>query len=351
MRLTFFDPVPWDYCVDTPLEEGLGGSQSAACYLAEELATRGHDVVFINGIEEPRMSHGVRFIGRGSRDEDLIIDKSDALIVINAAIGQRIRKTGIKTPMVLWSGHDADQEAVADLKWPKERNAWNRVVVGSEYQRARYTSAFGSLPMSVIGLAIAPPFLNEPLQSPWHERGIAPVLAYTSTPFRGLDRLLDAFPEIREAVPGVRLRIYSDMRVYRADDAPYQPLYAKARDMYGVEYVGSIGQRELARQLAGCAVLTLPSTFPETYCVAAVEAASVGAVPLVTPLGALNEVLGWAALYTTHSDYGRAVINVVAALHDERMIDARMKAAQRIRRECCWSMRAVQWEILIEGVK
>lgn len=48
LRIVFLDPIEWDYVIDTPRVRPLGGSQSALCYLAEELAKRGHAVALYN---------------------------------------------------------------------------------------------------------------------------------------------------------------------------------------------------------------------------------------------------------------------------------------------------------------
>ena len=41
MNWVFLDFIRWDFDVATPLEKPLGGSQSALCYLATALASRG----------------------------------------------------------------------------------------------------------------------------------------------------------------------------------------------------------------------------------------------------------------------------------------------------------------------
>src|SRR5262249_38690526 len=111
------------------------------------------------------------------------------------------------------------------------------------------------------------------------------------TPYRGLDVLLRAFPLVRSAVPNVRLRVFSGLAVYQVSEAqdPHAGLYRLARETAGVEYVGPVGQRRLAEELAGVGALAYPSTFAETSCICVLEAMATGAAVLTTKLGALPE--------------------------------------------------------------
>ncbi len=74
------------------------------------------------------------------------------------------------------------------------------------------------------------------------------ISSYTSAPYRGLDVLLQAFPAIREAIPDVRLRIFSGLSTTRGgpEDNKYADLHQKCLSLEGVDYAGPVSQPELA---------------------------------------------------------------------------------------------------------
>ena len=59
MKIGFLDTYTWDYNIETPYREPLGGTQSAICYLAEALAAQGNEVFLLNNTSESGMSRGV----------------------------------------------------------------------------------------------------------------------------------------------------------------------------------------------------------------------------------------------------------------------------------------------------
>ncbi|MEG4824630.1 hypothetical protein QUB07_08800 [Microcoleus sp. F8-C5] len=92
----------------------------------------------------------------------------------------------------------------------------------------------------VLRNAIAPCFANifpDDIPILYHKSQPS-VLAYTSTQFRGLDILLKVFPEIRQAVPGTRLKVFSSMKVHQIDDNENQlflgQLYRHCQETEGV---------------------------------------------------------------------------------------------------------------------
>jgi glycosyltransferase involved in cell wall biosynthesis len=356
VRLVFLDAIGWDYDADTPLERPLGGVQSAAVYLAAELAALGVEVAFINDVKSARVSRGVRFVGRDHIRRDFL-DSFDAVIALSGAMGAWLRGTiGATKPLILWTGHPHDQPAVQNLRHAQERDTWSALAMVSDWQAGEYQRHFG-IPrerMAVMRNAAAPAFLEAEPARPWFESGSAPVLAYTSIPYRGLDLLLTAFPAMRKHIPDLRLRVFSSMAVYQAS-APadeFGVLYELCRALPGAEYVGALPQPELARAMAGTAALAYPCTVPETSCIAIMEAMAVGALIVSTQVGALAETsAGFAMLlplgdrYDFLNGYTRMVVDGLRAARDHPAEAAgrRNRQIEFARANYSWKGRAQEW--------
>jgi glycosyltransferase involved in cell wall biosynthesis len=364
LRIVFLDPTLHNYTVDTPFEAPFGGSQSALCYLAIELAALGHDVVTVTQTDRPGRIRGVDCVGSKPGLEKGFLDRAEVLVVLNCSLGIELRR--VLRPdlaLVLWNQHAENQPAIASLAEPAERDAWSGYALISAWQVDRYRQRFG-LPVertAILRNAMSPSFAALP---PRRDRppGTPPVFAYTSTPFRGLDVLLDAWPFIRGALPGARLQVYSSMAVYQkgGEADGYVELYQRCRATPGVEYIGSLAQPELAQALYGVDALTYPSTFAETSCIAAIEALAAGCLVFATDLGALRETTaGFARLLPlppARENLAEAFGSMVAsewraAIADPRGLGARI-AAQRdfMQRNAVWPARAPEWLAFLNRV-
>jgi glycosyltransferase involved in cell wall biosynthesis len=213
----------------------------------------------------------------------------------------------------------------------------------------------------VLRNAISPAFAEIPLAPAWFEREEPPVLVYTSTPFRGLDVLLLAFRIIRKEIPQLRLRVFSSMAIYQVKAAQdqYRPLYAQCL-AEGVDYRAPLGQAKLAQELRGVAGLAYPSTFPETSCIAVLEAMAAGAFIFTTRLGALPETTnGFGFLVDVETDRKNLAecfaAMVVKAWHElgadpAAALQRREAQARFVRDRCRWSDRAAEWVTFLEQV-
>ena len=358
MRIALLDPTRWQFTVDTPYERPLGGSQSSMCYLAAELAQLGQSVTIYNGNPTPSESRGVE---HRNIDEVMApghLNKFDVVVVLNGAVGRALRRDArVSVPLVLWNQHSHDQPAIQELRRLNERKSWTAFAFVGEWHLANFERLFW-IPRErsrVMRNAVSPAFTSQPVPKPWFATGEPPVLFYSSTPFRGLDVLLQAFPAIRAAIPGTRLRVFSSMGVYQvaAENDEFQGLYQRARQIEGVEYIGSVGQAQLARETASAAALAYPSTFAEAFCITVVETMAVGAAVLTTTLGALPETTdGHASMVEWQADKTKLAENftamTIATLREMQQdpATAAVRSAARIKYvndNFTWPARARQW--------
>jgi tetratricopeptide (TPR) repeat protein/glycosyltransferase involved in cell wall biosynthesis len=363
MRIAFACFSPFPFLVDSAYESPLGGSESAVCYLAEALAAQGHDVFLLNASTMPALSRGVNCLPLTDAAVREILPL-DALVVLTlAGKGQAFRAlVGPETSLVLWIHLPHDQPAIQALQDPAEREAYDGFALVSDWQRGHFLRRFGldSQRTAVLRNAVAPAFLDlfKADELILAHKPSPPVLAYTSVPYRGLDLLLDALPHIRRGLPGTTLRVYSSMQVYRVaqaeDQSRYGRLYERCRYMEGVEYLGSLPQPELARALKSVSALAYPNTFPETACIAVLEALAAGCRVVTSDLGGIPETAaGFARLIPAEGGrdkyLGRFVEETVRVLSTLAEPD-RAEVADHLRRQvghvnqsCTWALRAEEW--------
>ncbi|MEI9897798.1 MAG: glycosyltransferase family 4 protein [Chthoniobacter sp.] len=363
MRIAFGDFSGWDFHVRSVETMPLGGSQSAACYLAQALAVD-HDVFFLSRTTTPGQHANVTCLSWSQTAvESLAALRLDVFVgVSEAGHGRLLREAlGPETRLVLWTQHRIDQPAVQPLAEPVERASYDGFALVSEWQCEEFRLGFGLAPArtQVLGNGVAPAFADlfpdgQPILP---QKARPPVLAYTSTPFRGLHLLVEAFPAIRAQIPEARLRIFSSMAVYQMspaeDQAQFGALYQRCRQTPGIEYVGSLPQPALAREMRGVSVLAYPNTFPETFCIAALEAMAGGCRVVTSAQGALPETTaGFAELIPVGRgrvpDARVFVERTVGAVRemesgDPVVEEALRRQVQYVRQNATWAIRAGQW--------
>lgn len=368
MKIAFLNPFNVDYDPDTPYQRPIGGTESAVAYLSAALAKLGHEVTIITPFSAERVVRNVRVTAARNMPADEM-NKLDLAVVVSYGVGSRIQNAlNLRIPMVLWCHLASDQPAILPLKEVEEQNAWAGYVMVSKWQRADYHENL-HVPLRkchVIGNAASPAFVENALQPAWFETGSAPSLVYSSTPYRGLDRLLMAFPSILKAVPDVQLKIFSGMGLYGLAPAKdrYSYLYELTRALPGAEYIGPVSQSKLAHAFAEAAALAYPSNYNETSCITVMEAMASGADIWTTGLGALPETLAGHGktiepprlddkLVNTPMDIDLYINMVVEQLQFARQnpqlaAEQRQKRVDFARTHYNWDRRALEWQALAE---
>lgn len=366
MDIVFIDATIWTaYSPETPFERPLGGSQSAVCYLTPELAKLGHRVTLASRAAEPKLVRGVHCQPIDGM-ENCVLRNADCIVQLSGVYHSMLAELkALCRPdarQILWTGHAHDQPAVAALAQPETRALVDGFALVSEWQAACFCQAFGLDParIGILRNAVGPAFADLFEGGPILPAKVGPpTLCYTSTPFRGLDRLLAAFARIRGVVPDARLEIYSSMAVYNDLHDPFQPLYDAARTSPGVAYHGSITQPALAQALRRATMLAYPNTFPETSCIAVMEAMAAGCTVVTSYLGALPET-GAGLIDLTppladphvHAEVfaDRATQVLAARQADPAGTEARLQAQVAYTvAENNWARRAEQWSAWLTG--
>lgn len=358
MRIVFVHRTVVDYTVETPYLNAVGGSEAAISYLAAELARLGHSVVHLANTSSPGTYLGVECLNYHSASDIGLLNDADVAVVANEAIGSVLRDMGVRCPLVLWVHHADDQPSIAPLEFSRERKAWTGFAFVSQWQMNEFCRVFwlAQERAKVMRNAIAPPIEAATPGTPWYAGRTPPVLVYTSAPYRGLSELLKAFPRVRQEIPEARLRIFAGLSTTRGGPADnrYSDLHSQCLSTDGVDYVGPVPQPELAKALVAADMLAYPCTYPETSCIAALEALAMGAGVVTTRMAALPETLaGHGVLLEASEDSdllaARFATAVISTLKSQRLLPAaaaarRDAAISHVRQNYLWPQRAREWE-------
>jgi glycosyltransferase involved in cell wall biosynthesis len=354
---------------------GIGGSETAAVRLSEALARLGH-VVSVVGRVNPCLyvPEGAKAPGRVRYESydpgapkvyecDVFVSSREPEIWSKIDVRCQVR--------ALWL-HDATTSS--DLVTCSRE--YDTIFCLSNWAKRSYMNQFPDLPaekLVVTRNGIDPSrFLQsgETLDNlrPVSKAGRTSRMIYSSSPDRGLKRLLDLWPRIRAEVSDATLGIFygaDNVRLAaqqsgRTSDrdtlAQIEYLVHRAQSMEddGVHYFGRVGQSELAQAFLESSLWVYPTHFEETSCITAMEAQAAAAYPITSAVGALPETcrVGDLIYPPFDSDYDEAFVEaVVHACGDGRQTSRELAEAGRelALRNLTWDGVADLWEALFES--
>lgn len=121
-------------------------------------------------------------------------------------------------------------------------------------------------------------------------------LVWTSSYDRGLENLLEMWPDIKKEVPDATLDTYYGFSLY--DTTPWgrtkkgqfwKAKMIKLLDQKGITDHGRVGTDEVAEAYKKADVWAYPSAFPEIDCISATKAMAAKCVPITTDFAAVKE--------------------------------------------------------------
>ena len=163
---------------------------------------------------------------------------------------------------------------------------------------------------------------------------------YSSRPDRGLNILLELWPQILENLPDATL-VISFYGTFPSEQINLKTII----DSYdSIQYLGKLKFEQLYEEMASSEYWLYPTHWPETSCITALEMLMSGVICLYYPV---------AGLVNTLSNYGIPVekgeeIEAINNLTVKRKTEI-IKRGKEYALSCSWTNRAKEWENIIFG--
>lgn len=261
----------WEYWDENSLNgsvqdgkpKGIGGSETQAVLMCRELSNLGYKVKIFNKCKENHMDSGgydveyIPFQDFPKYSEKFEYDHfiaSRYLDCFNYSFKSKQNIAMIHDVFLIMNGRD--QKDVHLDKIDK--------YFCLSHRHAQFVSEYHSIPMEKIvvtsnGLDFSR-FENKNIERNPYK------LIYSSSPDRGLERLLDLFPRLNEKA---ELHIYYGFENFR-DQKYVKRMMGKIDNLNAnktrIFYHGRVGQDQLAEEFMSSSIWAYPTWFEETYC-------------------------------------------------------------------------------------
>jgi UDP-glucose:(glucosyl)LPS alpha-1,2-glucosyltransferase len=187
-------------------------------------------------------------------------------------IPSRVRELQEDKKKILWL-HDlpSDPES-SHLTDATSRKRFDKIVCVSNWQMQLYNLVSGVpyAECTVIKNAI------EPIPTPPKVYDGTVNLIYHTTPHRGLEILVPVFDELCKIHDNLHLDVYSSFGVYgwAERDKEYEQVFERCKNNPKITYHGAVSNEEVRTALTKSHIFAYPSIWPETSCIAVMEAMS-----------------------------------------------------------------------------
>jgi protein O-GlcNAc transferase len=293
MKLAVYDSG-WEYSLDTPYNQPLGGTQSAICFFLEELASMGHEVYLFNKRTTNEKIRNVMHVDASTwasyiKSNNIVFDLIIVSCIPSDVLQLKLLLNQPLTMFCLWTGHDIDQKPSKQLEDTKLIDLIDLFIFVSDWQRLRYIDKY-NIPFNktlILKNGIGKPF-EKYLDMPTNK--ISNSMTYCSIPWRGLELLAPIFKKVKEHQSDASLKIFSGMNIYKQQEKP--GLFDGFRELNSVTCSYGISQTELANELYQIDYLSYPNIFQETSCITVLQAMACGCIVITSNLGALKETMG-----------------------------------------------------------
>lgn len=269
-----------------PSGKSLGGSESAAYFMARELARLGHKVVVFTNLPKPGRWDDVIYDHVGNISEqsplgdrfhyamkvpwDVVIIQRHPLAFANP----------VNSKINIWWLHDLALHRFAPLV-DKQVAFIDQIFTVSEFHREQVSKVYGiskefiTATWNGADYAMFEGILKNP---PVRHHN---TIVFASRPERGLEELVGE-GGIMELLPDVQLAVCGYDNTTREMEGLYNYLWSRCDALKNVKNYGALGKQELYQLLARCGAYVYPTTFEDTSNIMLLESNAVG-TPFIGP--------------------------------------------------------------------
>ena len=278
----------------------------------------------------------------------------DINLILNSTNEDLIEKDKIN---VLWVHHYVNQKEVQNLGSKDYLNKLDYIVFNSNWNFEKFVYQF-KVPESksiVIRNAIEKISLKNKPKNKLN-------LIYHTTPWRGLVHLLKVFKGLN--LENVELNVCSSTKIYgkKFDDAfgkKYEDIFNECKNAKNVNYLGFIENSKTIELLKDMHIFTHPSIWPETSCIAAIEAMASGCEILTTNLGALYETCSPFANFVNfdrnfdnlEKKYSKALLKSIKNYWSEENQKKLKLQSESINATYSWDVRSKEWSNFFDEIR
>jgi len=357
-------------------EKALGGSERAVAYLSREFPT--HYEIIISGDVEEGTFGNITYIHQ-NKLQTMLDNTEFHTVIISRYICFLERFKNIKTNKLLLSLHDTDilcciheidKHAVIQKYLPHIDNVvvltnYHKQVISGKYPilNDKFTIInngidIGGTDINQVNENIDNADSNPDNENIENENNQSTILTYkteinqssrekipnkfvyTSCSYRGLNTLLNMWPEILERLPDATLDISSyDTFPKNSDDAT---MLNTINQYSSITHHGKLNKRELYDMISKAEYWFYPTHFYETSCITALEMLLHNTICIYYPIGGLVDTIGDKGI-TVNADNA---IDTIVSLSTEKKALLR-RNGREYALSCSWKNRFASWKKMI----
>lgn len=273
-------------------------------------------------------------------------------------IPSRVRDINPDKKAILWL-HDLPNDPESQhLKDKESRERFSKIIAVSDWQLQLYNLMLGVTYNEAFVLKNA----IRPIEMSMEKEYDGTVrIIYHTTPHRGLGILIPVFEQLAKKYDNIQLDVFSSFNVYGwpERDKPFEELFDRCRMHPKINYHGAVSNEEIREALVKSHIFAYPSIWPETSCIAAMEAMSAMNVIVCPNYAALPETTaGFADMYqwsedpNTHANRFAGVLDTaIKEIIDNGPNNNRLNFQKTYADVMYnWDIRAKQWEGLLKSM-